>query len=203
MRQSIESQMFRRVRQNGPGWAFSSKDFGDLGTRSAIDVALKRLCEKGAIRRVIRGIYDYPRTSKSLGQQLSADVGQIARALARKFGWRIQPTGPAALNLLGLSTQVMGQIVYLSDGPDRTYRVGNQTITFARTALRESGFELPESSLLVQALRTLGKERINDETIAKLRARLEPERCSRILKDTRAVRGWVHDAIVRICQEGE
>lgn len=166
-------------------------------------MALKRLREKGAIRRGIRGIYDYPRVSKSLGQQLNADVGQVARALARKFGWRIPPTGPAALNLLGLSAQVMGQSVYLSDGPDRTYRVGNQTVTFDRTALGESGFELPESSLLVQALRALGKERIDDEMIARLRARLEPERCAHILNDTRTVRGWVHDAIVRICQEGE
>ncbi len=203
MRQSTADKILSRIRREGPGWAFSQKDFADVGTRSAIDVALKRLRDRGAVRRVIRGIYDYPRTSKSLGQQLSADVDQVAHALARKFGWRIQPTGPAALNLLGLSTQVMGRIAYLSDGPDRTYRIGNQTITFTRTALRESGFDRPESSLIVQALKTLGKERIDEEVIARMRAYLGRELCSQVLRDTRTVRGWVHDTILRICQEGE
>jgi hypothetical protein len=174
----------------------------DLGTRSAIGVALKRLHEKGALRRVIRGVHDYPRTSESLGRQLGADIDQVARALARKFGWRIQPTGPAALNLLGLSTQVMGQVAYLSDGPNRAYEIGSQTISFRHTTLQESGFQLPESSLIVRALRSLGRERIDEETIARLCAYLGSERCSQVLKDTRTVRGWVHDAIMKICREG-
>jgi hypothetical protein len=174
----------------------------DLGTRSAIGVALKRLHEKGALRRVIRGVHDYPRTSESLGRQLGADIDQVAHALARKFGWRIQPTGPAALNLLGLSTQVMGQVAYLSDGPNRAYEIGSQTISFRHTTLQESGFQLPESSLIVRALRSLGRERIDEETIARLCAYLGSERCSQVLKDTRTVRGWVHDAIMKICREG-
>jgi integrase len=71
----------------------------------------------------IRGIYDYPRFSKLLDQSLSPDIDQVARALARKFRWCIQPTGATALNFLGLSTQVPARAVYLSDGPDRVYQI--------------------------------------------------------------------------------
>ena len=97
--------------------------------------------ERGEIRRVIRGIYDYPRFSKLLDQHLSPDIDQVARALARKFRWRIQPSGATALNFLGLSTQVPARAVYLSDGPDRAYQVGNTPLVFEHTALKESGIQ--------------------------------------------------------------
>ena len=63
MTQSIEDKLVSRIYGTGRGWAFSQADFADLGSRSAIDLALyRRECE-GIIRRVIRGIYDYPRGS--------------------------------------------------------------------------------------------------------------------------------------------
>jgi hypothetical protein len=107
-----------------------------------VDSALHRLEKRGEIRRVIRGIYDYPRFSKLLDQHLSPDIDQVARVLARKFRWRIQPSGATALNFLGLSTQVPARAVYLSDGPDRVYQVGNTALAFEHTALKESGVKL-------------------------------------------------------------
>ena len=104
MRQTIENRILYRLRGTGGGLAFSPRDFLDFGSRPAVDSALHRLAQKGNIRRVIRGIYDYPHFSKFLGQHLSPDVDQVARALARKFRWRIQPSGATALNFLGLST---------------------------------------------------------------------------------------------------
>jgi hypothetical protein len=56
-----------------------------------------------------------------LGQALSPELDQVAQALARKFNWRIQPSGDAVLNLLGLSTQVPARWIYLSDGPGRVH----------------------------------------------------------------------------------
>ena len=83
----------RRIHGNGRGWVFSPRDFTDLGRRATIDSALHRLERKGTVRRVIRGIYDYPRFSELLSQPLSPDIDQVAQALARKFGWRTQPSG--------------------------------------------------------------------------------------------------------------
>ena len=139
-------------------------------SRPTVDSALHRLEKRGEIRRVIRGVYDYPQFSKLLDQHLSPDIDQVARALARKFRWRIQPSGATALNFLGLSTQVPARAVYLSDGPDRTYQVGNTALAFEHTALKEAGVKLKESGLIVQALKALGQERITPEVIAKIRA---------------------------------
>jgi Family of unknown function (DUF6088) len=160
MSQTFENKALCRIRGTGGGWAFSPRDFLNLGVRATVDSALHRLEKRGEIRRVIRGIYDYPRFSKLLDQSLSPDIDQVARALARKFRWRIQPSGATALNFLELSTQVPARAVYLSDGPVRVYQIGNTALVFEHTALKESGVELKESGLIVQALKLLGQERI-------------------------------------------
>jgi hypothetical protein len=135
MAQTIEDKIVSRIYGHGRGWAFSKADFADLGSRSAIDSALSRREKHGLIRRVIRGIYDYPRHSKILHKSVSPDIDQVAHALARKFAWRIQPDGATAQNLLGLSTQVPARVAYLSDGPDRSYRIENTSLSFEHTAL--------------------------------------------------------------------
>lgn len=199
--QSIEDRIVSRIYGYGRGWVLSQKDFSDLGSRSSIDIALHRLCDKGTIRRVTRGLYDYPKYSELLEQQLSPDLDQAARAIARKFGWRIQPSGPAALNILGLSTQVPAKVVYLSDGPDKKYKIGNTTLAFEKTALKDSGFKLAESSLVVQALKSLGQEQITENTIQKIRSLFTLELRAKILKDTRTTTGWIYDIILKICRE--
>ncbi len=196
--QSTEKQALARIYGHGRGWAFSLKDFRDVGR---VDMALHRLVEAGTIRRVIRGIYDYPRFSELLQQPLAPDPHRVAQALARKFGWRIQPDGAAAMNLLGLSTQVPSQYVYQSDGPDRTYQVGKTSIIFRQTALKEIGFKHEESALIVQALKTLGEERTTDSVVKTVRDWLSEAKRGKVLKDTERVTGWVYAAIKKICQE--
>jgi len=199
--QSINKKAISRIYGRGRGWAFSPNDFVDEFSRDQIDNALSELCREGKVRRVCRGIYDYPKFSELLQQNLSPDFDQVAQAFARKFNWRIQPTGDAALNLLGLSTQVPGRLVYLSDGPNRQYDIGNYTLEFRKSALKDIGFKYRESGLIVQALKSLGKERVGESVIATLRGQLNDTACKRVLKDTVTATGWVYEAIKRICGE--
>jgi len=120
---------------------------------------------------------------------------QVAQAFARKFNWRITPTGDAALNLLGLSTQVPSRPVYLSDGPSKNYDIGNFTLAFKKTTLKNVGFKYRENGLVVQALKALGKERIDDNIIISIRSQMDAKVRKRVLKETVTVTGWVYDAI--------
>jgi hypothetical protein len=212
--QTIENKIVSRIYGRGRGWAFGANDFAADFGRSTVDWALYKLVESGTIRRVSRGVYDYPKYSELLQQPLSPDFDQVAQAFARKFNWRIQPSGDAALNLLGLSTQVPGRLVYLSDGPNREYEIGGDddsrngashfTLAFKKSALKDVGFKYRESGLLVQALKALGKERIDDTVIATLRKRFEQfdeTTRKRVLRDTVTATGWVYDAIKRVCAE--
>ena len=201
MTQLIEQKILSRIYGNGRGWAFSQADFADLGPRSTIDSTLHRRQREGVIRRVIRGIYDYPRHSSALRRSVSPDINQVALALARKFAWRIQPDGATAQNLLGLSTQVPSRVVYLSDGPDRSYTVGKTSLAFEHTALKEAGFRLPESRLIVQALKAFGEDRITPKVITQIRGKFESTLRQRILLDTKTATGWVYAAIQEIAKE--
>lgn len=201
MPQSVEGKAVSKLNRQGRGWAFSPSDLAPLGSRAAIDLTLHRLTEKGLIHRVIRGVYIYPRRSELLGQELAPDIDQVAQALARKFGWRIQPSGPVAQNIIGLSTQVPASFVYLSDGPARSYKVGDTTLTYKHTASKETSLKLRESTLIVQALKSLGPERITAANIARIRKWLDPRLRTKVLADTKFVTAWIYAAIRQVCQE--
>ena len=199
---STEEKALRRIHGNGLGWAFSARDFADLGSRPTVDSALHRLERKGSIRRVIHGIYDRPRFSEALSTELSPDLHEVAQALARKFRWRIQPSGAVALNLLHLSTQVPARAVYLSDGPNRSYKVGRTALVFDHTALKEAGFRLPETGLIVQALKSLGQEHVTPDVISKIHAWLAPNLRSPVLTDAATATGWVYATLTQIAGKG-
>jgi len=201
--ESIENKIYRRIRGKSYLWAFSETDFGDLGSREAVRQSLVRLVKQGKIRRVIHGLYDYPKYSEMLKQQISPDLSQVAQALSRKFGWRIQPSGNTALNFLGLSTQVPGKIVYFSDGSNRDYRIGKQSLIFRKTLLKHAVFKYPETALVVQALDALTQDRFNSEIAKKIRAHFDEGMLKKILLDAQSVKGWIHKCIRIICVGGK
>jgi len=199
--QSIVSKVFYRICGRGRGWAFSPNDFVSEFSREQVDNALSQLVKAGKIRRICRGVYDYPRHSDLLEQWLSPDFDQVAQAIARKFNWRIQPSGETALNLLGLSTQVPGRITYLSDGPTKEFLIGKHTLEFKKTALKDVGFKHKESGLVVQALKALGKKRVAEIDINDFRKNLDMSKNKQVLKDTQSATGWIYDYIKRIYTE--
>ena len=201
MTQHTQNKILNRIYGHCKGWAFSQKDFSKIGGRSAIDTALCRLMADGKVRRITRGIYDYPRYSNLLQQKLSPNFEQVAHAIARKNGWRIRACGEAALNLLGLSNQVPGNIIYLSDGPHKTINIGKLKIEFKKAPLKEMQLKHEYTSLTVQALKALGKANINDKIIKKIRHHWTQEERKKMLKDAQYTTDWIHEYIKQICLE--
>jgi len=199
--QSIEDKILSRIYGRGTGFTFSSFDFISEFNDNNIDKALSSLNKKGKIRRITRGMYDYPKYSSLLEQKLSPDIDTVAEAYARKFNWQIEISGESALNYLGLSTQVVGMYIYLSSGPSRNYSIGNTTLRFKHTALKNIGFKYKESSLVVQALKALGEKHVDDKVKDKLKEWLQPKMCDKILKDTQVSTVWVYEIIKQICNE--
>jgi predicted transcriptional regulator of viral defense system len=99
---AMKVQIRARIERFGPGKVFMAKDFLDIASRGSIDVALGSLTRAGEIRRIRRGLYDLPRVSAALGGELSPDIDQAARALARRNSmdhrtrWTMgcEPAGP-------------------------------------------------------------------------------------------------------------
>ena len=198
---NISESIFYFIAGHGRGWAFSSSDLAGRFARQQIDNALSDLAETNKIRRIARGLYDYPRFSDLLQKTLSPDIDQVANAYARKFNWRIEVSGESALNLLGLSTQIPAQYIYLSDGPSKNYDVMGVQLTFKKSSLKDIGFKHRESTLIVQALKALGKEHLTAEVFAIIREQITKESFAKILRDTQGSTGWIYEAIKQICQD--
>src|SRR3984885_14338964 len=102
---SIDYNMLEDINIRGPGAVFVPTDFLNLGSRQAVDIVLHRLVRKGTIRRLARGIYDFPEEHSILGK-LQPSPEKIAEALVGRDCTRIQPAGAYAANIPGLSEQV-------------------------------------------------------------------------------------------------
>ena len=118
---AVSDKVSARICGTGRGKVFTPKDFLDLSSHESVRQILSRLAKKGEIRRLMRGVYDYPEFSKMLAAPASPDPDAIARAIARAHGWTIVPAGETALNMRGLSTQVPAHWQYFSDGPTKQY----------------------------------------------------------------------------------
>ncbi len=84
--QSIEDRVVSKICSKGRGWAFTQIDFSKRGSRQTIDTMLHELCTKGMIRRISRGLYDFPKYSGLLEQTISPDFALVAKAIAWKNG---------------------------------------------------------------------------------------------------------------------
>ena len=195
-------KILARIYGSGRGAVFTPKDFLDLAGPETVRQALGRLARGGKIRRILRGVYDYPAFSKLLQAPASPDPHAIGRVIARAHGWTILPAGETALNLLGLSTQVPARWEYFSDGPSKRYSWAGGTLVFKRRANRETTILSTRTGLLVQALKTLGRERIDCHVMAVLRKQFDAREFARAVREARYATAWVYEVIRRLAEEG-
>lgn len=184
------------------GEAFITSDFLHVAGVQAVNTALSRLTEEGAIRRVIRGVYDKPIYSELLGEFSVPHIEKVALALARNYGWDIAPCGDTALNLLGLSTQVPAVWLYVSTGPYKTYEIGNTKLQFKHAANKDLAGISYKSALVIQALKAIGENQIDDDMIRKLSGLLSVSDKIDISREAQHTTTWVYTAIKKICENG-
>ena len=196
---SIEAQIVSRIRGSGKGVVFSPSTFLQLGSRRAVDVALHRLVKDGKVRRLTRGLYDYPQQHRVFGV-IAPSPDEVAKAIAGKNAMRVQPSGAYAANLLGLSEQVPAKIVFLTEGRAKRVRIGRQEIVLKRTSPRNMATAGRLSGLIIQALRYLGREHVDDKTLARLKQKLGDADTRTLLKDLAYAPAWIGDILRRLAQ---
>jgi hypothetical protein len=198
--QSIDARIFAAINRRGRGSVFVPADFLDIGSREAVDIVLHRLARKGTIRRLARGVYDFPEEHPVLGT-LQPSAEAVARALAGRDHARLQPAGAYAANALGLSEQVPAKAVFLTDGPSRTVRIGPTTIQLRRTTPRNMAAAGRLSGLLIQALRELGEEHVTPERREHLKRTLPAEKRRELVKDLKLAPAWMHPIFRELAEE--
>ena len=198
--QAIDKKIISRFYGRGRGHVGTQKDFADLGSRTLIDNSLSRLVKNGKLKRIARGLYEYPRTHPILGE-LSPDLNKVARAMAGREGIRLQETGAYAANLLHLSEQVPMRVVFLTDGATRKATIGNQTIELRKASPKRMKLHDRISGLVFEALREIGKEHITDQHIQTLRKNLTSNQKGKVLHDLREAPAWMQTHIRKITED--
>ena len=157
--QTIEDKIYSKVKKCGRGTVFSSSDFTSFGEPRSVLKVLERMAASGKIIRVARGIYCYPKVDKVLGLGvIYPSFEEVAQYIAKRDRARIVPTGSYALNVLGLSTQVPANVVYLTDGAPRKVKLlSGRGITFVKTAPRNLAFTNRLAMLITFALKEIGE----------------------------------------------
>jgi hypothetical protein len=193
---SIPDRIMKRARARGRGGVFTPSDFLDVASRSAIDQALSRLAKGGQLRRLARGLYDFPKVHPKLGP-LSPTPDDVAQALARETGSQVQIAGARAANALGLSTQVPAKSTYLTDGPSRRVVLGKRVVDLRHASPKHLIAPGSPAGTVVQALRHVGPVRAAD--VARVAARRLSANDKKTLAST-AVQApaWMRPTLVSI-----
>lgn len=198
----MDSGYMKRIRERvlsaENGMVFTTSDFADIADSDTVRQSLNRLVNSGILRRVFRGVFEKPKYSNLLKEYVATDPNAVANALARSYHWTIAPCGNTALNFLGLSTQVTATWSYISDGPYRIYEWDSTRIEFKHRANREITGLSYITVLVVQALKTLGKDNVTPEIIRILSDRLDSKDKVLILKEAAEATDWVYDIIKNI-----
>jgi|SRR6185312_6414942 len=192
--ETITRSVTEKMKEANPGTVFFPADLLEFGAPDAIHQTFSRLARNKTLVRLAKGIYVKPKTDPELGV-LRPSLEDVARQIAERDKVVIRPTGAAALNKLGLSTQVPTKVVYLTNGNPKRIKVGRSTIVFKKTTHKQLAVQTETVFLAIQALISLGEQAENPDIIRQLTevlraenpadirngARLAPQRIGRIL----------------------
>ncbi|MBC7389487.1 MAG: hypothetical protein H7329_09775 [Opitutaceae bacterium] len=194
MSDTIESQLFTKIKKAGRGSLFFIDSFASLGNAKAVNKGLERLVLADKLQRVSPGIYVRPVEDALLGNVLPS-IDEIAVAISKRDKARIVPTGSYAMYKLGLTTQVPMNIVYYTDGSARKIKIGKQTITFKKASAKSVSAIGEISKLAIQALRTIGKDKVSEEEIQKIKEVLKKEKPFHLMHDLKLAPVWIRKLI--------
>jgi len=172
---SVTESVQRQMTKIPQGEPFTNSRFLQLGSRAAVDKALSRLVEGGAIQRVARGVFVRPKQSRFVGNVMP-DVSRVVQVIAKDHGETIQVHGAEAARRFKLSTQMPTTPVYYTNGPTREIRIGKLKVKLVHTSsLRKLQHAGERPGLALSALWYLGRDNINAEVMRHIEEGLSEE----------------------------
>lgn len=198
--QSANSKIIDKIKRGKRGKIFFLKDFAFLGTGNAIRHSLSRLCQDGLLIRLSAGVYLYPKINKLIGI-VYPSIEDIAKEIAKSEKARIIPTGLYALNKLGLSMQVPTRVVFLTDGTPRSIKINGETsIIFKKTIPKYLALKGKITTLVIFALKEIGKNQVRPEELEKIKLILKHESKENIIHDSLIAPEWIAEIILKLTE---
>ncbi len=203
MVESIDNKILKSLKKRGKGTVFSTEEYAHYAEPDTVQKALSRMARKGVLLHICHGIYCYPKVDKKLGLGvLHPTFEDIAQVIAKRDKVKIFPAGALAQNLLGLSTQVPMNVVYLTDGSNRKVNIKDgRGILFRHVSPKKLAFNDKLAMLITTALRDLGANNVMDEHKSQLKKVLKrhPEPFS--IHDMKLMPLWIRNLITELHEQ--
>lgn len=184
-----------RIRNAPNGTLFFNNSFAEFDNEYVGQI-LSSLAKEGLIYHLSRGVY--LKTEKTRYGLVYPPIEEIAEAIAQRDNAQVIPTGATAQNILGLSTQVPMNAVFLTSGSARKIQLGERAITFRRAVPKNFAIKGRYTCLIVQALKAIGEGNITEEDLAHIRSLIlkypEP---GTIQEDLAAMPSWIRRIFVK------
>lgn len=197
---STEYKTLIKIKKAKRGTLFFVENFVKIANAKTVNKALERMVKTGELQRLSKGIYYRPANSKLIGE-LTPNIETVVLAIAKRDKARIVPTGSYALNQLGLSTQVPTNFIYLTDGSARKLIIGNSRITFKKTSPKNVSAVGEISGLVIQALKTIGKDNVKFNEIEHIQNLLKKEKHTRLEHDIRLAPAWIREIMLPVLKQ--
>lgn len=198
--QSIHNQVLRTIKAGRTGSIYFADDFSLYGSTDTINKILLRLENENFLVRLAHGIYLKPKRSELLGI-IFPGVEEIATEISKRDKARIIPTGIYALYVLGLTTQIPLNIIYLTDGSQREVKIGKRIIKFKKAAPKNFAIKDSTLNLIVQAFKEKKLSNVDAEFIQKMIPHIQKIDHKIILDQIRYAPVWVQKRVKNIVQK--
>lgn len=142
-----------RINQIEPGYIFGLKDFNEFTNSQLVILELSRLSKKGKIKRLSKGKYYIPKSSKF--GELTPPEWQILDNIIKQSGGYF--AGAIALNRIGVTTQIPSEILIRGARSTRNQKVGNLRIKFQSQGLKNIDYKNAAFTDIIEALRLIKK----------------------------------------------
>ena len=171
----------------------------NLGSRAAVDQALSRLARRGQLMRICQGVYVRPVQTR-FGTRPPA-VEKVIGSLSALWGEAIVPSGAAAANVLGLTELVPVRPVYLTSGPTRQLRLGDQRVQLRHAPRWQLVAPHRPAGSVVRALAWLGPEEV-EAGLREVASRMSDEDLAELAGARATLPAWIAEPVSGLVSRG-
>jgi hypothetical protein len=189
--QTVAENILSQTKTLPEGALISAKEFLHLGSRDAVDQALKRLKERKELMPLYRGVYVRPVKTRFGTRAPAAE--KVVERIATTRAETVVAHGAAAANSLGLTTQVPTKLVYLTSGKSRKLKLGAQVVEM-KHAPQWMLLPSQRAGEAVRALVWIG-EHGAAEALTTLKQKLPPSTVEELIAVRPALPGWLSKSI--------
>lgn len=201
MNNSIVNIIRLKIQNSKNGKLFFNNSFPEFDDEYVGQI-LSDLANKKVIHRLSRGVY--LKTKETRYGLIYPPVEKIAKAIAKRDKASIVATGETALYILGLTTQVPMNAVFLTSGSKRDIRIGERTIKFKNATPKTFLIRGAQTSMIVQALKAIGEKNMSDEYMPRIRSLiLQQAERDTISNDLKVMPVWIRRIFVKTLKKDD